>query len=350
LRFLEAFIQFVNENLLTPHWGGSFYPACIGSGVICPFLPYMFFWDTTYAKANALFSKFKADTAKTGCWFNYVMQMAPSMTVQGETFASLYPDFIYGPTLKTGKPGQFVYTGYTAYTSYNYMASYYSAYVPMTDFSDAKGLAKKLTTVGELYPYAYLSTGKALGGEVFNNGEDISVNPKAYESGSLLIAGFFVQGYWPGREPTSEALTIQLKHIDSISYLEQLSGRSFPYKCTCPWKLSKDEVVECWKEFDDLVKGCTEHFESDVWPKYRELFRMTGSYANEADWSEPNWQEQFWGTNYQRLFEIKQKVDPTGLFVCHHCVGSEDWSDDGNCFTPVANGNNVARDYWLPED
>ena len=42
-------------------------------------------------------------------------------------------------------------------------------------------------------------------------------------------------------------------------------------------------------------------------------------------------QESQWGANYPRLLEIKQKVDPAGLFVCHHCVGSEGWSVDGFC-------------------
>jgi len=56
-----------------------------------------------------------------------------------------------------------------------------------------------------------------------------------------------------------------------------------------------------------------------------------GSYVNETDYFEPNWQEEFWGENYQRLSQIKSKYDPEGLFFCHHCVGSERWSADGMC-------------------
>jgi FAD/FMN-containing dehydrogenase len=47
------------------------------------------------------------------------------------------------------------------------------------------------------------------------------------------------------------------------------------------------------------------------------------SYVNETDYFEPDWQHSFWGTNYARLLSIKHAVDPTNLFVCHHCVGSE---------------------------
>jgi FAD/FMN-containing dehydrogenase len=56
-----------------------------------------------------------------------------------------------------------------------------------------------------------------------------------------------------------------------------------------------------------------------------------GSYVNETDYFEPSWQQEFWGANYQRLLAIKEKYDPEGLFFCHHCVGSEGWSDDGMC-------------------
>lgn len=58
----------------------------------------------------------------------------------------------------------------------------------------------------------------------------------------------------------------------------------------------------------------------------------SGSYWNEADYYEKDWQTSFWGeANYPKLLIIKQKYDPNGLFTCHHCVGSESWSTDGNC-------------------
>lgn len=38
---------------------------------------------------------------------------------------------------------------------------------------------------------------------------------------------------------------------------------------------------------------------------------------------EPNWESVFWGEKYERLLEIKRRVDPTGLFICNRCVGGE---------------------------
>lgn len=56
-----------------------------------------------------------------------------------------------------------------------------------------------------------------------------------------------------------------------------------------------------------------------------------GTYANESDYFQKNWQQDFWGKNYKQLLEIKQTYDPEGLFYCHHCVGSEKWDDAGMC-------------------
>ncbi|KAB8231458.1 FAD-dependent oxidoreductase [Aspergillus alliaceus] len=56
-----------------------------------------------------------------------------------------------------------------------------------------------------------------------------------------------------------------------------------------------------------------------------------GAYLNEANPYEPDFQVEFWGKNYQRLYQIKQKWDPTGLFIVRKGVGSEDWDDAGLC-------------------
>ncbi|KAI8363413.1 hypothetical protein B0O80DRAFT_476760 [Mortierella sp. GBAus27b] len=63
----------------------------------------------------------------------------------------------------------------------------------------------------------------------------------------------------------------------------------------------------------------------------RDITPGSGAYINEADYNEPNWQTNFFGANYPRLKTIKKKVDPQGVFVCHHCVGSEDWNEDFTC-------------------
>jgi hypothetical protein len=61
----------------------------------------------------------------------------------------------------------------------------------------------------------------------------------------------------------------------------------------------------------------------------RVLLPSVGSYVAESNFFEQAWQDSFWGPNYPRLLEVKDKYDPDGLFIVHHGVGSERWSADG---------------------
>ncbi|KAK1148485.1 hypothetical protein N8T08_009490 [Aspergillus melleus] len=56
-----------------------------------------------------------------------------------------------------------------------------------------------------------------------------------------------------------------------------------------------------------------------------------GTYQNEANFRQPNWQETFFGDNYSPLLEVKQKYDPKNFFYVLKGVGSEAWTvaEDG---------------------
>jgi FAD/FMN-containing dehydrogenase len=53
------------------------------------------------------------------------------------------------------------------------------------------------------------------------------------------------------------------------------------------------------------------------------LTPSSGSYLNEADYFQADWQASFWGENYPRLLEIKRKYDPATVFSVHHGIGSD---------------------------
>ncbi|KAK4184233.1 hypothetical protein QBC35DRAFT_441806 [Podospora australis] len=54
-----------------------------------------------------------------------------------------------------------------------------------------------------------------------------------------------------------------------------------------------------------------------------------GAYVNEADPVEPDWQRSFYGGNYGRLREIKERRDPWGVFWAPTTPGSEGWRVEG---------------------
>ncbi|KAL0935889.1 isoamyl alcohol oxidase [Colletotrichum truncatum] len=74
--------------------------------------------------------------------------------------------------------------------------------------------------------------------------------------------------------------------------------------------------------FDDIRRN--------VLPVYRKLSPNTGTYMNEADWGEEDFQEDFYSSNWKRLIEIKTKYDPSGIFYCQTCVGSDEWAQQEN--------------------
>lgn len=57
----------------------------------------------------------------------------------------------------------------------------------------------------------------------------------------------------------------------------------------------------------------------------RDVSPGAGSYMNEGDPGEPEWQGAFFGTNYEGLLEVKRERDPWHLFWAPTTVGSEAW-------------------------
>jgi FAD/FMN-containing dehydrogenase len=77
-------------------------------------------------------------------------------------------------------------------------------------------------------------------------------------------------------------------------------------------------------EPDAKLAEAGRQFVSEVMDIIRAVAPAAGSYVNETDYHEPDWQRSFWGDNYARLLEIKRAYDPGNLFRVHHGVGSDD--------------------------
>lgn len=65
---------------------------------------------------------------------------------------------------------------------------------------------------------------------------------------------------------------------------------------------------------------------NELLPQLTALTPGSGSYMNEADFQQPDFQDAFFGANYDALLAIKQKWDPNSVFYAVATVGSEIWT------------------------
>ena len=64
-----------------------------------------------------------------------------------------------------------------------------------------------------------------------------------------------------------------------------------------------------------------ETFDERLIQKLRDELPESGAGFNHAAKNEPDWENQFWGSNRERLETLKKKWDPNNRFNCWHCVG-----------------------------
>jgi hypothetical protein len=79
-------------------------------------------------------------------------------------------------------------------------------------------------------------------------------------------------------------------------------------------------------------------FTNGTMQKLRDITPGSGSYVNEADRLEPNWQQSFWGSKYSKLLQIKQDWDSKNVFWVPNGVGSEGWTVESVDGLPNENG------------
>jgi hypothetical protein len=87
------------------------------------------------------------------------------------------------------------------------------------------------------------------------------------------------------------------------------------------------------------IANASEVLTNDWLSKWRAVSPGAGSYFSEGDINEPDFQQSFYGSYYPRLYALKQKLDPWGLFYAPTAVGSEDWYITGQIpYLPTQNG------------
>ncbi|PCG96567.1 FAD-binding, type 2 [Penicillium occitanis (nom. inval.)] len=82
---------------------------------------------------------------------------------------------------------------------------------------------------------------------------------------------------------------------------------------TAPWA---DMVADQWRMTNEFV------------PQLEAVTPGSGCYQNEANFRQPDWQNTFFGSNYDALLKVKQKYDPDYFFYALKAVGSDYWDVD----------------------
>lgn len=88
-----------------------------------------------------------------------------------------------------------------------------------------------------------------------------------------------------------------------------------------PWDFSAARSVEVKKE---------KYLTDVIGPALEKVAPGSGAYLNEANFRDPRWRENFYGSNYGRLREVKRRWDRGDLFYAKTAVGSDAWTEAGD--------------------
>ena len=283
---LERLLLFYRESLSNEHWGEQVRARRNNSLQLS-----MVFEGTTAKQAEQVWQPFRDWISRNPDAFtmkvNYVEVPGRRMW-DYEFFKQYAPSAIERDPRPDQPADRFWWAGDADQVS-TYWYTYQSRWIPLELFeaANAKTFAAKLFEASRHWSVAlHFNKGQAgASAEAVQRGGETSMNPAVFKAAALVILGADATAYpgVPGHEP------------------DRAKGEA-----------ARDRVSAAMSIIREATPGA-------------------GSYVNETDYFEPNWQREFWGENYDRLSQIKRKYDPEGLFFCHHCVGSEQWSADGRC-------------------
>ncbi|CAF0723005.1 unnamed protein product [Brachionus calyciflorus] len=89
-------------------------------------------------------------------------------------------------------------------------------------------------------------------------------------------------------------------------------------------------AITCYSMMEESTPIDDKKYQVKVMDDFAE--KILKKYSNWVYWNEPqhnfpknDWKERYWGgiENYNKLLDIKIKLDPDNLFTCYHCVGYE---------------------------
>ena len=276
---LERFLRFYRQSLHNEAWGEQVEVRRDNSLRIS-----MSFWGMNADEAARVWRPLRTWVEERPESFAFTMNVLaiPGQRMWDDRFIKERFAAAIMPDTRPGQPENQYWWATNQEEVSTYWYAYQSRFAPVDRFEgeEAQRFALALFEASRHWPFAlHFNKGQAgASAEALARGRETSFNPAVYDAAALIIAAASGDGYLgvPGHEPNLA------------------EGREERARVTAAMK---------------ILRAATPG---------------TGSYVNEADYFEADWQHTFWGKNYERLLQIKRKYDPRGLFTCHHCVGDED--------------------------
>ncbi|KAH7322584.1 FAD binding domain-containing protein [Stachybotrys elegans] len=87
------------------------------------------------------------------------------------------------------------------------------------------------------------------------------------------------------------------------------------------------QLITMWDNTNwESMRAGQKRMTDEFMPLIESVTPGSASYMNEADFNQPRWQQEFFGSNYQRLSDIKRKYDRDSMFYILKGVGSDAWN------------------------
>ncbi|RAL58974.1 hypothetical protein DID88_009265 [Monilinia fructigena] len=223
-----------------------------------------------------------ADAGSTDYYFRMESFVAPNMTV-AETQALIKPWFDVLDSLNI-----------TYNPWYNHADNFHDAWVPA--FPQEYIGTDVVKTASRLMPRSVFSDDNL-------RNQTFAAHKAAVEQG-FFIAGFHISGTGIAVDPPTDSAVLPAWRDATM---HTIVGAQFT-------------VTSTWAEIETAFYAVTSFM--DV---FRAIAPNSGAYMSEADLIEPNQTVAFYGANYDKLYALKQKYDPTGMLFAVTAVGSEDW-------------------------
>ena len=326
-----AFLTLLDAPLQTPAWGSG------GFGVGA--------WSISVSSHgyNRLPSEWAAVTAALGAW----VAADPGRRFTATVSSTVWNASAWAP----GQAFPWMEVHPDREISTALLASY-SRYLPLSPRGTPSGLAHlagALARVAALAPPAVGPTASAgtlyfmydkvqsgLGASAAGEFEGTALNPVQLDASALLLVMWNVPSLptVPAGAPLLAALWPRLQQYIVRSPADALWG-----VCSGGAGGSAEAAAACWeglaRQRVPLLQAQLQALRASLYADLPNLLPgggsgagapYSGSYIAETDYEDADWAVSQWGArNYARLLAVKAAYDPAGLFVCHHCVGSEAW-------------------------